>query len=383
MYFGDVIAIINGIPVVYNVTFEEIPVSTSNALQLLKYCYKFLDSKSTPEKSGYDFAVIVTSKVADFYIKDFNKFHNDAIRYGLCVKKQNPGINTFQLKSDDYESFLAKEYINGQLLRRQILSLFYIVNSVYPKQYLSVCDLSDNINAEKAEIENWVKALYQAKYLIVSNESKTYRINRGQVKQHGFAINLAMEKEVKEILEPMETASKIDYLHQTFDSGNFAKLIAAGEGQSLEFKETLRFDIKRGMVNKELEYEVAEAISAFMNSEGGIVLIGISDSGEIKGIERDIETLTKKRNFDGFRLCLNQVFIDRLTVSVASTIKSEIIYIEEKPICVAKCNKATMPTHVKDFKNVEHFFIRVGPSDRELKGSELAKYLLENFRHSK
>ena len=54
---------------------------------------------------------------------------------------------------------------------------------------------------------------------------------------------------------------------------NIKKLIERGESESLEFKE--KFD-----------KESIETSVAFSNSKGGIILVGVSDRGEIKGALR-------------------------------------------------------------------------------------------------
>lgn len=70
------------------------------------------------------------------------------------------------------------------------------------------------------------------------------------------------------------------------------KLILQGESGTLEFKESLQ-----------LKDEIGETVSAFSSSKGGIILVGISDKGEIKGVQVGKETVVDlaeyiKRNTD-------------------------------------------------------------------------------------
>ena len=58
------------------------------------------------------------------------------------------------------------------------------------------------------------------------------------------------------------------------------KLIAKGESESLEFKKSLQ-----------LKEEIGESICAFSNSRGGILLIGVHDEKEIKGIQTGKRTI--------------------------------------------------------------------------------------------
>ena len=62
-------------------------------------------------------------------------------------------------------------------------------------------------------------------------------------------------------------------------------LIQKGESEVIEFKGSLK-----------LHNSIGEAISAFSNSKGGIILIGLADSGTIKGVDLGKDTLEKLAN---------------------------------------------------------------------------------------
>lgn len=82
----------------------------------------------------------------------------------------------------------------------------------------------------------------------------------------------------------------------TASDAMFAKLIAEGEGPSVEFKSSLMCSIRDWLRDGSLTEhvslpgEVLKTICAFLNSDGGDLLIGINDDGEVcGGIERDLE----------------------------------------------------------------------------------------------
>lgn len=79
-------------------------------------------------------------------------------------------------------------------------------------------------------------------------------------------------------------------------TATIAKLIAVGEGPGTEFKSSLLCSIrdwgKDGTLTEHsaLPGEVLKTICAFLNGDGGELLIGIDDDGELcHGIERDLE----------------------------------------------------------------------------------------------
>ena len=89
------------------------------------------------------------------------------------------------------------------------------------------------------------------------------------------------------------------------------EIIKQGEGAHLEFKSTLRYDLKKKKINKLLEKVVLKSIAAFNNSDGGLLLIGVDDAGKILGLKADYRTL-KKPDKDGFELHLRSLIYTSL-----------------------------------------------------------------------
>ncbi len=157
------------------------------------------------------------------------------------------------------------------------------------------------------------------------------------------------------------------------------EIIESGEDDFIEFKSFLRWDLKEEKVNRELEYVIAKTVSAFLNSEGGKLLIGISDNGKILGIDNDYSTL-KKRNFDGFTLHLLQViniFLGKINHEFIF-IKKEII--DAKEICIINIKKSSFPVYVKR-NGKEEFFIRASASSQSLSIRETAEYIKCHWRN--
>ncbi len=78
--------------------------------------------------------------------------------------------------------------------------------------------------------------------------------------------------------------------------------ITAGESAGLEFKSSARWDFKENRINKALEQVILKTCAAFLNTDGGALLIGVDDDGKVVGLERDYKTLGKKRNRDAMRI---------------------------------------------------------------------------------
>ncbi len=164
-----------------------------------------------------------------------------------------------------------------------------------------------------------------------------------------------------------EAKEKIDY----------KVLIAKGENNFVEFKSSLRWDYEKNNVNKLMEYIVAKTLSAFMNSEGGKIFIGIDDNGNILGIGKDCDTL-KKKDCDGFLLQLTQVINQYLGKEFHQYLNQEIIKIDDKDICVVNIVNSDVPVFVKN-EGREEFYIRASASSQPMSMREANNYITTHW----
>ena len=63
--------------------------------------------------------------------------------------------------------------------------------------------------------------------------------------------------------------------------------IKHGETATLEFKSSLRYNIRANKIDKDIENSVLKTIAAFCNTKGGELLIGVADDKSIVGIEHE------------------------------------------------------------------------------------------------
>ncbi len=156
------------------------------------------------------------------------------------------------------------------------------------------------------------------------------------------------------------------------------KLLISGEGKKIEFKRSLRWDYEKNEFNKELEKSVMKTIVGFLNSEGGNLIIGVSDRKEIEGLEKDFQTLPKKDK-DGFENYLTQIIRVNIGSSNLRLIKIGFEYIEGKMVCYTKVKLSEDPVFTKINGN-EEFFVRVGNSTASLTISEAVNYIKNHWK---
>jgi predicted HTH transcriptional regulator len=147
------------------------------------------------------------------------------------------------------------------------------------------------------------------------------------------------------------------------------RMISAGENSTQEFKSTLRTNLKTDKPDKAIELAWLKSVTAFMNSEGGTLLVGINDESNIEGIEAD-----GFENQDKCRLHVKNLINQHIGAEFSRHIDCNLQIVNGKTIVVITCEKATDPVFLKVGKN-EDFFIRSGPSSIKLSMSKMVQYL--------
>ena len=162
-------------------------------------------------------------------------------------------------------------------------------------------------------------------------------------------------------------------------------LLEQGESESLEFKETLRYDTRKGETSKEMERMVMKGIVGFLNAEGGTLLVGVNDDGEAVGLENDYKALPKK-NRDGFENHLNMLIKNMIGlpfakyVSVAFEKAKGAAGSDEKDVCVITVRESHKPAYLTNGDKKEEFFVRVGNSTQPFSMSEAEEYIKAKWK---
>jgi CheY-like chemotaxis protein len=154
-------------------------------------------------------------------------------------------------------------------------------------------------------------------------------------------------------------------------------LIAQGENDRVEFKSSMRWDYRQNRVNKVLQAVVAKTVAGIMNYQGGILLIGVADDGEVLGIEEDLKTL-RKPNLDGYQLALTDIIKTYLGLEYVPYIYPQFQIAEDKYVCVIKIQESPKPVFLNKGKSNE-FWVRMGNSTRKLDVREATHYILEKW----
>ena len=154
-------------------------------------------------------------------------------------------------------------------------------------------------------------------------------------------------------------------------------LIAQGEGEYIEFKSTLRWNLKAEKKDKNITHAITKTIAAFLNTDGGILLVGVGDDGELLGLDED-----RFENEDKMLLFVTNTIQSQLGTLHLDNIHFHIETIKSKSVLRIDVQAGSSPCYLSKEK-LDHFYIRTGPSTTDLRLSQVFEYLKKRFVSSK
>jgi len=154
---------------------------------------------------------------------------------------------------------------------------------------------------------------------------------------------------------------------------DLAALIRQGEGENLELKASIRWDYRNGCVHRELELPIVRSIAGFLNGGGGTLLIGVSDAGEVLGIEHDLATL-RGRSHDAFERLILDLVAQRLGTASCAFVHVLFQRVGDRDVCRVTVEPAPRPVFLRDGHG-SHLLVRTGNATRELDAEEALRHV--------
>ena len=147
------------------------------------------------------------------------------------------------------------------------------------------------------------------------------------------------------------------------------RLVAQGEGELVEFKSTLRVNLHTGKPDKRIESACLKTVAAYLNTDGGVLFVGVDDAGTALGLDQDLFA-----NEDKLLLHWNGLLKTCLGVEFTRFVRSNMRNFAEKRILLVQCAPSPRPVFLRR-DNDESFCVRTGNGSQPLRPSEILAYL--------
>ena len=155
-------------------------------------------------------------------------------------------------------------------------------------------------------------------------------------------------------------------------------LILQGEGPALEFKSSFRWDLEQDRVNSALETVVLKTLAGYLNSSlGGTLLIGVADTGEIIGLEKDYKSL-KRQDQDGYEQAIITAISAQLGADLCQFVKVLFHVVDGKHVCRLIILASPRPVFLNQ-SNTPKFYLRTGGGTRDLNIQEAVEFIAHRW----
>lgn len=153
-----------------------------------------------------------------------------------------------------------------------------------------------------------------------------------------------------------------------------------GESQLVEFKSSARWNMHTQQRDERMELVIAKSVAAFLNADGGTLLIGVADDGRIIGLEPDF-SLVKRPDTDRYELWLRDLLSSTLGQNAAALpiIDFAPVEVDGTPsfVCRISCPNSPRPVFLEPGRNERsEFWVRSGNSTRQLTLENATDYIM-------
>ena len=150
-------------------------------------------------------------------------------------------------------------------------------------------------------------------------------------------------------------------------------LVATGENEQKEFKSTLRVNLHTSQKDPRMELEALKTIAAFVNTNGGTLIIGVNNEGKALGLQADQFVSEDRMN-----LHLVNLIRDKMGAQHMICIRPHFGDFENSRVFIVECDRGPAPAYVKE-GGTERFYIRTGAATTELSGSQMHEFIKHRF----
>lgn len=173
-------------------------------------------------------------------------------------------------------------------------------------------------------------------------------------------------------------------------------LINLGESDTLEFKASMLEPVssdrmKPSLTNNEnlewqlkgmretLKNEVITTICAFMNSGGGIMLIGVQDDGSVCGLDKDLKAAGRKKDWDSWLQVLANHIREKIGTEFVNYVKVERMMHENKTVAKITVDRSRRPVYVE--KKDAAFYVRSLNTTTPLNTKQAYDYITDHWKN--
>jgi hypothetical protein len=150
-------------------------------------------------------------------------------------------------------------------------------------------------------------------------------------------------------------------------------LLAQPESARLEFKSTARWNLRSGKKDSAIEDAILKTIAAFLNTDGGTLIVGVDDGGSARGIDEDLQTC--RGSLDQYeRWLMGNLLSDRIGAEIISQyVRFRTVALDGHVVVVLDAAKSESVVWASTGGD-DALYVRNGNETRQLTGRKIVEF---------
>ncbi|MFV2127359.1 RNA-binding domain-containing protein [Micromonospora sp. LOL_013] len=151
------------------------------------------------------------------------------------------------------------------------------------------------------------------------------------------------------------------------------QLLAQSESACLEFKSTARWNLHSGKKDSAIEDAILKTVAAFLNSDGGTLIVGVDDNGGIRGIAEDLQTF--RGSLDQYeRWLMGSLLSDRIGTEIVSQyVRFKTVNLDPHIVVVLEVARSESLVWAS-IGSDDALYVRNGNETRQLTGRKIVEF---------
>ena len=259
-------------------------------------------------------------------------------------------------------------------MRKTVSGLLKIL---HPDEHWTRAELREYV---EFGIEGRRRVKEQLKKLAPHDYSKTAFSYTERDTGREYWVEVPEQPEEVPVEQVIEEEQKRPHRKESFaePSATTSDLIGAGEGSSIEFKQSARWNDRKGDKDSVLELAVLKTVAGFMNADGGTLLIGVDDEGKIVGVQPDYRTIAKGGR-DSYENWMTTLIETSLGKPAAAHARISFEDHDGHDLCRVDVEPSLTPVYVTKSDSAD-LYVRINNSTRLLNTPEAVEYIAAHWR---
>ena len=151
-------------------------------------------------------------------------------------------------------------------------------------------------------------------------------------------------------------------------------LLRSMETQRVEFKKTARVALDNNAPERVINEGVVKTVAAFLNTSGGTLGIGITDDGDILGLQPDLDF--RGQDLDGYQNWLTGLLVNNIGAGVVGAhVSLRLEPVGSEVVCLVDVAPSPSPVYANTTKGNNCFYVRIANTTRRLDGPDIPTYI--------